>query len=207
MMKILKAFNAGVNGAKIPIVAFFTAAAYYFLYFNDGSALEAQIAAVNAEYGAIMVKKTELEATIKKEEEMRGNLLQLARNFNEVKSKIPNEFKDTEMSAIINKTAIAANVKIAVLSRLLNGSADGKIKGAGADLIDEVVFQIKLSGTFLQVLHFVEILSKDDKIIKVKNFTLEKNAGKPQEPVIKLDGEIIGYKQAPVVAGSAAGKK
>ena len=53
----------------------------------------------------------------------------------------------------------------------------------------------------------MEILSKDDKIIKVKNFTLEKNAGKPQEPVIKLDGEIVGYKQAPVVASSAVGKK
>lgn len=183
--------------------AFLVAVAYFFLYFNDGSQLENQINGVNAELGNLAVQKTKLEATIKEEEEMLANVQLNARKLVELKAKIPNanDFKETEMSAIINKTAIAANVKISVLTKALSGSVDGKIKGAGADLIDEIVFTIKMTGTFLETLHFVELLSKDEqKIIRIKNFTLEKIVGKPQEPTIKLEGEIIGYKQAPVVA-------
>ncbi|MBC7741168.1 MAG: type 4a pilus biogenesis protein PilO [Bdellovibrionaceae bacterium] len=197
-MKLVKAL-ATLSISRLAIAAVFLTVAYYFLYFDAGANIEQQITSMQGQITAEKARRADIEKTMKKEEEMRGNILQLARNLEVLKSKIPNEFKDTELSTLVNRASVGANVKITLLSRLAVAPV-AKKPGTGSELIDEIAFDIAVSGTFSQLIHFVELLSKEEKVLKVRNFTIEKNSDKPDDSLIKFRGEVVGFKQAPAVA-------
>ncbi len=201
-MKFIKVF-ATLSIGRLTVFAFVFTIGYYMMSFDDGTAIDEQIITVTAEIEAEKAKRTEIEKTMKKEEEMRGNLLQLARNLDVLKSKIPYDFKDTEMSTIVNQASLATDIKIAVLSRMAPTMAPKK-PGSGAELLDEIVFEITASGTFAQLIRFVEVLSKDEKVIKTRNFAIEKNSANVDDNLVKFKGEIVGFKQVNVATVPAA---
>jgi Tfp pilus assembly protein PilO len=198
-MKGLKVF-AELSMARLVVVAILATVGYFYMYYDDGSAIEAQKAGVSATIAGEKMKRVEIERKMKKEEEMRGNLLQLARNLDIVKSKIPNEFNEIEISSIVNRVSGISRVQILALKRSVqNGTAAsiGKKNMTGAELIEEVSFNIDMIGNFSSIIEFVELLSKEEKTIKIRNFTLEKNSpGYSEENLIKFRGEIVGFKQA-----------
>lgn len=198
-MKGIKTF-AELSMARLVVVAILATVGYFYLYYDDGSSIEAQIVGVEAAVAGEKTKRVEIERKMKKEEEMRGNLLQLARNLDIVKSKIPNEFNEIEISSIVNRVSAMSQVRILALKRSLqNGTSAsvGRKNMTGAELIEEVSFNIDMIGTFNSIIQFVEYLSKEEKTIKIRNFTLEKNSlGYSDENLIKFRGDIVGFKQA-----------
>ena len=205
-MKLLRLFSE-LSIGRLAGLAVLLSIAYYFMYFDDGSSIETQIAAVNSQLQVENGKRVEIEKKMKKEEEMRGNNLQLARNLDVVKSKIPNEFKESEMSAIVNRVSGVSGVKIIVLTRQPNGAAARPAQGTGAELIEEVGFDILMNGTFSSIIQFAELLSKEEKIIKIRNFIIEKNSQGPDDNLIKFKGEIVGFKQSAASLTKPAGEK
>ncbi len=204
-MKFLKIFSE-LSIARLSILAVLVTAGYYLVYFDNGETIDKQIVDVNGQLSSEKAKRTEIEKKMKKEEEMRGNLLQLARNLDLVKSKIPNEFTEIEITSILNKLAQLSQVKILSLKRsTTNGTGNSTLSAKGkaipgAELIEEVSFSIDITGSFNAIIQFVEYLSKEEKTIKVRNFTLEKGTPAGVEPnVINFRGEIVAYKQALVV--------
>lgn len=201
-MKFLK-LVAELSIGKMVILALFVAAGYYVTYFDTGATIEAQIAAVNGTIAQETTRRTEIEKTMKKEEEMRGNVLQLARNLEVVKSKIPNEFKDSQMSAIINSAAQTSNVKVVDLK---SSGDPQKERGPPREinmadlkpenLIEEVRFSIIIHGTFDDFLKFLDTITKEDKVIKIRNFKISRLSEDVEENRIKFESEIIGFKQA-----------
>lgn len=204
-MKLLKIFSE-LSVGKLAILAILASVGYYFMYFDDGSTLEAQIATVQGQLQAENVKRVEIEKKMKKEEEMRGNNLQLARNLDVLKSKIPNDFKESEMSALVNKASSISGVKINILSRRA-GASQRPAAATGAELIEEVGFDITMSGSFHSILMFVEMLSKEEKIIKIRDFVLEKNTQNIEDNQVRLRGEIVGYKQSSIALNSKGGQQ
>lgn len=200
-MKVLKLIS-DLSIGRILILALFCTFAYYMLYFEDGSNLKNSIATVEGSIQAESARRVEIEKVMKKEEEMRGNLLQLARNLEVVKSKIPNEFKDTQMSAIINEASSSSGVSVIELRSQESGltSAPPSPPTGEAlrpeDLIEEVRFTIKLTGKYESFLAFLDVLSKEDKIIKVRNFKIKKNSESIDDDLILFEGEVVGFKQA-----------
>lgn len=200
-MKVLKLIS-DLSIGRILILALFCTFAYYMLYFEDGSNLKNSIATVEGSIQAESARRVEIEKVMKKEEEMRGNLLQLARNLEVVKSKIPNEFKDTQMSAIINEASSSSGVSVIELRSQESGltSAPPSPPTGEAlrpeDLIEEVRFTIKLTGKYESFLTFLDVLSKEDKIIKVRNFKIKKNSESIDDDLILFEGEVVGFKQA-----------
>jgi Tfp pilus assembly protein PilO len=179
---------------------------WFFSYFDTGKTLEGNIANMQALVQREQDRKTEISKTMKKEEEMRGNLLQLRRNLDVVRGKIPSELKDSEMQAIINNAAKESGVNITGLK-----ANSGPPKDPNApivqisiqnvrpeNLIDEVRFQISLVGTFDDLLKFLETLTLEDKVIKVKNFNIYKNSDSIDDNRIRFDGDIVGFKQAKI---------
>ncbi len=197
-MKFLRAF-AGISMGKLAILALIMTVAYYFLYFDDGEALRAQMTSMQDQIKIEKARRLDIEKTMKKEEEMRGNILQLARNLEVLKSKIPNDFRDTELSTMVNRASLGADVKIGELNRLPNPITTKKPTTTGSELVDEIIFNISVSGTFSQLVHFVELLSQEEKVLKVRNFTIERNSEKPEDNLIKFRGEVVGYKQVAAV--------
>lgn len=199
-MKILKLL-IDLSMAKLVMIAVILTAAYFFLYYDNGALVEQQISDAKSQLDVVKNKRSEIEKKMKKEEEMRGNLLQLARNLDIVKSKIPNEFNEIEISSILNKISTSTQVKITSLKRYdcLNLAKISK-NITGAELIDEICFNIEFLGTFNNILSFVEFLSKEEKTLKIRNFIIEKNNPKnfTDDAIIKFVGEIVGYKQSAV---------
>ncbi len=182
--------------ARMAIVAIFVTGGYYFMYYDNGHAIEERIASVQAQLDAEKTKRADIERKMKKEEEMRGNVMQLAANLELVKTKIPNEFNQIEILTIVNRLSEISGVKVAVLKPTGPKVSVQKL-ATGAELIEEVNFDITMTGPFSSVVAFVEALSKETKIIKIRNFVIEKqpNIDLTKEVIIQFIGEIVGFKQ------------
>lgn len=182
---------------KTLIVAGLLSAIYFFMYFDDGSTLETQIQGLASEVVVEETKKKDTEATIKKEDEMQANLAALARDLQVVKAKLPNELRDTDMTSMINRAATSAGISITSLSRKVSIPLTDK-KILGSESVEEVAFELAIEGSFNRFVLFIEQLAKEQNIIKVRNFSIERNIAAIAEPEIKFRGEIIGFKQAAV---------
>lgn len=207
-MKFLRII-ASLSISRIVIFGVLCTVMYYTTYFDDGSALDNQIATMESQVNAESARRIEVNKIIKKEEEMRGNLLQLQRNLEVVKSKIPNEFRDTQMSIILNNASIASGVNLQDLSVVQTNLAGGKkvydpnsIKPE--DLIEEVRFNISLSGSYSAFLKFLDVLTKEDKVLKVRNFVIEKNSSDIDDDMIRFKGDVIGFKQSTLLLPTPA---
>ena len=201
-MKFLR-IMASLSMSRIVIFGVLCTVMYYTTYFDDGSVLETQIATMNSQVKTESARRIEVNKTIKKEEEMRGNLLQLQRNLEVVKSKIPNEFSDTQMSIILNNASIASGVNLQDLSVVASANNVAGVKKVydpnsikPEDLIEEVRFNITLSGSYGAFLKFLDVLTKEDKVLKVKNFVIEKNSSDIDDDMIKFKGDVVGFKQS-----------
>lgn len=205
-MKVLKLI-AGLSIGRLFIFAIVITMAYYFTYHDDGAILEQQLSSIKEQFDAEASRRKGIEISVKKEEEMRGNLLQLQRNLEVVKSKIPNEFKDTQMSTILNIASGASGVDLLELSTVSTETAAPIVEPNNAkpeDLVEEVKFLITLTGTYEEFLRFLDVLTKEDKVLKVRNFVIEKNTTDIDDNLIKFKGEVIGYKQAGLAVANSA---
>ena len=182
---------------KSLIVGIVLTAGYYYWYFDDGTNLKQQIVAVEAQVRIEEAKKKETEATIKKEDEMQANLAALARDLQVVKAKLPSELLDTELTGIINRAAIRSRINITSLARK-RGAGATQAKVLGSESVEEVVFDINIESPFNHFVQFIDQLAKEEKIVKIRDFSIERNLAAVAEPQIKFRGEIIGFKQAPV---------
>ncbi len=198
-MKFLKIISS-FSMTRIVIFATLCTVMYYTTYFDDGSVLDTQLTSMNGQVDMETARRVEVNKIIKKEEEMRGNLLQLQRNLEVVKSKIPNEFRDTQMSVILNNAATTSGVNLQDLSIAQSTPAPPKkfdpTSVKPEDLIEEVKFKITLSGSYNSFLKFLDVLTKEDKVLKVRNFSIEKNSSDIDDDSIKFRGDVIGFKQA-----------
>ncbi len=164
-MKALKMF-AELTMGRIIILAIFVAGGYYASYFDPGTSIEEATERVNGMIAVEEARRTEINKLLKKEEEMRGNVLQLQRNLEVVKSRIPNELKDSQMQELINSAAKTSGVNVTKLSATATVAKDPnappiKIKLADVkpeNLIEEVKFKISLDGTFEDFLKFLDTL-------------------------------------------------
>jgi Tfp pilus assembly protein PilO len=204
-LKFLRFFSELTIGRTI-IMALFVSAGYFFLYFDPGTAIEEEIVRTEARLAEQTKRREEINKTMKKEEEMRANTLQLKRNLEVVKAKLPNELKDTQMQSLIYEASKKSNIAIDTLKADASVVRDPNAPPVKINiedvrpenLIEEVKFQIVMSGTFDAFLMFLDTLAKEDKVIKIRNFRIAQLSAGVEENRILFEGEIIGFKQAKI---------
>ncbi len=211
-MKLIKIFSE-LSISRIAILALLSSLSYFFSSFDGGGNLNTQIESANATVASETARRVGIEKTMKKEEEMKGNLLQLQRSLDVVKSKIPFEFKDTQMSMILNGAALSSGVNVVEITAnptvVTNTNAPQIVDPSSVkpeDLIEEVKFNITINGSYDAFLKFLDALTKEDKVIKVRNFAIEKNSTNIDDDNIKFKGEVVGFKQAAILARPQGGK-
>lgn len=180
---------------RILIAAVLMSVGYFFLYYDNGATYIEQISKLNAEVNIEEAKKKDTEKTIKREDEMRANLASLARDLQVVKAKLPNEFTDAEMTALINKASSRSGVALNSLSRKKSTPAANS-NVVGADSVEEIIFDLSISGHFNQFLRFLDAISKEEKTVRVRDFTIDRNGSIADQSLIRFKGDIIGFKQA-----------
>ncbi|MFZ3228726.1 MAG: type 4a pilus biogenesis protein PilO [Pseudobdellovibrio sp.] len=180
---------------RILVLAIGIGLGYFFMYYDNGDSLYTQITDLKGQISTEEVKKKDTEATIKKEDEMQANLASIARDLQVVKAKIPNEFKDTEMTTIVNKASMTSGVSVLLLSRKQNAPVRGSM--VGSESVEEIVFELSLNGSFNRMVQFVELLSREEKIIKLRDFSIERRSKTSIEDTsVIFKGDVIGFRQA-----------
>ena len=143
------------------------------------------------------IKKLETNRVLQKEEQMRADVTMLVKKYEEVKSKIPIEFLESELRIIIDQFATQFDLKTLKNQR----STQGKDFGASLDanLVEQVVLEYSFAGNFSNLEKLIKQIASTDKLVKIENFELV-STGKRAEPDkpqdLTLKATIIGFKQS-----------
>lgn len=197
-MNDLMAKIANLSTGRIAIFGFLITLVYYMMVYDSGSSIVTEMDALNTQISDESGKKAETEKVLKKEEQVRAETALTAKGYEEVKAKIPIDFEAAELRQIVDQVRSETSLEMIDFKNMPKGNESNS--SPEANLIEQVVSDIKFEGTYSQIANFVTKISEIEKIVKVGDFTIQvSNRKKTEGPVYKLafDTKIIGYKQSP----------
>lgn len=199
---IAKVSTLSVN--RIAIFGMLLTLFYYFMIYNNGDLIVAEIQGINAQIADETTKKVETERVLKKEEEMRNDVASLAKTYEAVKSKIPIDFETSELRIIVEQISAATDLKIKKLSnsdmQQVN-SPDASESAEEANLVKKVAINYVFEGSFAQFQTFMTQIASVEKVIKVSELKIRTEDGQngPNKN-LSVEAILVGYRQAAVAA-------
>ncbi len=195
--KILSTMSELSTG-RVAIAGFIITGIYYYSFFDDGSRFNTEITSLKQQIEAETVKKAETVKILKKEEQMRADVSLLVKKYEEVKSKIPIEFLESELRIIIDKLADENNLKTTKNNR---GNAGQNLNAfEDAKLVEQVPLEYSFTGSFSGIFNFIKQASLTEKLIKLDQITLQASDKRGQYKMRTKDviftATIIGFKQS-----------
>lgn len=190
---------ADFSNGRLALLGAVLAGVYYVTLFNDGSSLQQTSASLSTQIAEEKIKKVETTRILQKEEQMRADVSMLVKKYEDVKSKIPIEFLESELRSIIDQYATQFEIKTTKNQR----ATRAKDFGASQDsnLVDQVALEYTFTGSYFNLQKFAEQISSLDKLIKIENFQVyseEKQSKMGLNREIYLVATIIGFKQSAV---------
>lgn len=178
---------AAISNGKALVLGLFLGLAYYFGYYDDGSALTAQIGVINGQIQEAEIKKKDTEATLQEEARMKDAVGKLSEQYAFIAKKLPSELKSSEMIRGIDSVAKMAGVSV-------------KLKKPGTvtkkEVVEELPVDVSLEGTYAQIAQFVFYTSNLERLTRVLNFSLSAQHDDASKP-LRFEGQIVSYKLAP----------
>lgn len=178
---------------------------YYFIGYNNGDAIVAEITSLNAQIAEETTKKVDTERVLKKEEEMRTDVASLAKTYEAVKSKIPIDFETSELRIIVEQISAATDLKITKLSnsdlQQVN-SPEATENAEEANLVQKVAINYVFQGNFTQIQNFMTQIADVEKVIKVSELKIKTEDSQNPGPskYLTVEAVLVGYRQAAVAA-------
>jgi type IV pilus assembly protein PilO len=175
-------------------------AGYYFMMYNDGSAIEAQIGTVQQQIAAAESEVASVRKAIEDAERYQQTMSTLGSEMERVQKAMPSKLNTTDLMKVISTEAKAVGAEINQLSAnegYQTGSPETEER-----YYDEVPVQVEITGTYGQVMLFLSNLTKLDKIVTAKKLELTILQGgvtKNRVPSISLKSTLQAYKYVSVV--------
>lgn len=181
---------ASWNMQKALIASVIAGALYYFMLYNDGSAIQLQLNQVQTEIQAQEAKSAEADAALKKVEQLRIAGDALSDQFKLVSAAIPTDVQMSDILRAVDTVARASAVSIK--SKEPNPVIN-------RDFYEEIPLTISLQGKFSQINMFLYYLTSMQRIMKVKEFTISKSGANINNlplnnSVLEFSGQIISYR-------------
>lgn len=197
---------AVLSVSRIALLGLLVTAGYYLSLYDSGASIQTQIDSSKQQLEEERTKKADTEKTLKKEQEMRADIVVLGKEFEEVKSKIPADFREPELRIIVNQLVEANNIKI---TRQKN--TDKKVDfGPGQEmaLVEQVVLEYTFYGSYNQILNFISQLAQVEKTVRLGDFSISTQQGSdgPGKQLL-FDTLIVGYKQGSGKGATKPGDK
>lgn len=206
---------AGLPLSRVMIVAAILTAAYYFMLYDDGAAIITRIEGAKIQLETENKKKIETQKVLKKEQQMKADVELFANKFEEIKARIPVEFSEAELRAIVNQYSTRNSLKTTRTERrplATTPTAAAAAAASGENLVEQVVLGYEFEGSYVNIAKFVSEISSLEKIIKVGDFNLNlipaaPNSVKARTYELAFKATIIGYKQSLEALKAVAPKK
>lgn len=172
---------------------------YFFLFYNDGAAMQANITTANSE---IQTKEAELEK-IKKAvadaERYQNTKRALGAELDSVLKAIPAKLTSQDLMKIVSTEAKAMGINLSINPASFASQSSPEDKTV---FFEPVVVSLSLDGTYNQLMSFLSAITKVDKIITLSSLTLINSvAGRSPEdsgPInLKLTAEMRAYRYLP----------
>jgi type IV pilus assembly protein PilO len=127
-------------------------------------------------------EKQNLEKYFKDIQDAKERIELVAQKLEKLQRQLPEEVSDAENLNIVRNIAEAVNMKNIILS-----PGEDKI----VDFYIAKDYRLRVTGTYLQILVFLEKLAKQERILNVKSVTMEREKGKQRGRFVLLDSELI----------------
>ncbi len=159
---------------------------FYFTLYDDGSAVESQIAAIGGQLKTEEAKKKDTDATLKQVREMQDKVGRLSTQYQEISRRLPSALYSIDINKSIDGFARNAGVNV-------------KSKKPGEnvrkEVVEEVPVEVSLEGTYSELAQFVYLVSSAERMSRVKNIVITDPGSGAKK--LKFDGQVVGYKLAP----------
>ncbi|QDK46561.1 hypothetical protein DOM22_16015 [Bdellovibrio sp. ZAP7] len=179
---------AGFTYGKTFGLGIVVGALFYFTLYDDGSQVEAQIAAIQQQVQEQEAKKKDTDATLKQVNEMREKLGRLSQQYQEISRRLPTVLFSIDINKAIDGFARGAGVSV-------------KIKKPGENIkrevVEEVPVEVTLEGSYAQLAQFVSLVSSSERMARVRNITISDQDSTDPTKKLKFEGLVVGYKLAP----------
>ena len=175
---------AALDWPKVGAIGVALAVAYYFMMFDPGTAIEANIKAAN---DRLTVAKAQLAATERAmenanrfEKEMQATTKQ----FEKIVEFMPPTIGAAELTAIINKQAQASGVRPRISPR-------GEDAPQAFYQVSKV--NLELDGTFAQIVTFLSNISRVPRLLTFDKVSIKQPSGTRSDP-LTFTGTMLAYR-------------
>ena len=202
-MNRLIAQLADLEWSKVVMFGLLLAAAYYFMSFDDGETLSAQIRAANERLATANAKLTQTKKAMADANRFETEVKRIGQQFEQITSFMPSSIGPAELTQIVNQSSGLAGVRVT------------KIEPKGPDTVagfyEASRVAVTIQGSYAQVLKFLEMISRVPKLL---TFDMVRVKGPPPasgpptseaQPLI-FEGLLVGYryvKDAPYIEPKA----
>lgn len=171
--------------SKVLMIGLAITGLYWYALYDDGSAIDAQIAQISQDLKTEENKKKDTDATLQQVKEMQEKVGQLSQKYEQISKRLPS----TLFSIDINKSIddFARNAGVYVKSK----KPGENVKKA---VVEEVPVSVSLEGTYAELAQFTFLVSTSERMARVKNITVtEPESGSKK---LRFEGQVVGYKLA-----------
>jgi type IV pilus assembly protein PilO len=168
---------------------------FYFLIYNDGSALEANLAAGRA---ALEQKTRELESMRKTLADAKTHqevAARLGKDMEQVLSAVPQDYNNIELMKLVSTEAKSVGLNILSLA-----GGEGQASDPGKNFVP-INVSVSLSGTFNQIMMFLSNLTKVGKVILTRDLNLTAGNSTATSPIMTFSATLIAYRYTEKVGG------
>nr|BFD58626.1 hypothetical protein CKG001_07330 [Bdellovibrio sp. CKG001]BFD62051.1 hypothetical protein BdHM001_07320 [Bdellovibrio sp. HM001] len=171
---------------KILVIGLALTGLYWNFIYDDGSAVDAQIATVNQQLQEEENKKKDTDATLKQVQEMQEKVGQLSQKYQEISRRLPAVLFSIDINKAIDD--FARNAGVSVKSK----KPGENIK---KEVVEEVPVEVTLEGSYAELAQFTFLVSTAERMARVQNIVLSE--AEPGSKKLKFEGQVVGYKLAP----------
>lgn len=163
---------ASLTVSQVGLFSLIVAAVYYFMFYDGGATIQSNIEASEAQLAEESAKKIETQKVLTKEQQMRANVQVVAQKFEEIKSKIPLEFTESELRSMVDRLATQSQLRTVRSDRSM--SEHNFADKESAKLISQVSVTYSFEGSYAQIAKFVMMLNEQEKLIMLGDFKLDR---------------------------------
>ncbi len=184
MNKILTRI-AFLTTKQVGFIALLMGAMYWYTLFDDGSALDPQIASLRASLREQEAKKVETETALKKRDHLQETLANLTAKYESLSRLVPTEMSSSELNRQIDQ--LRKTSRINQLSRKPAEIIRGQI-------LDEWPVEMKFVGAYNDIAQFIYQASTTEKVMLVRKFKIV--GSEPYDGRLSFDISVSAFKLA-----------